>query len=183
VERPLRARKQLLNQTSYDDRFRALFATHAGRVFRVLDRLTGDYEMAQDLTQEAFVQLYRRGQEPDRPEAWLITVALNLFRNARSTASRRARLLTPERGARAHSDPATLPSELVEAAEERAAVRIAIDQLDERERLLLLLRSEGYSYRELARELDVNESSVGTLLARARRAFRAAYEGAMHAHR
>lgn len=152
-------------------------------MFRVLHRLTGDHALAQDLTQEAFIQLYRRGQEPDRPEAWLITVALNLFRNVRSTAVRRTRLLTPERGARAHSDSPPLPGEVLESGETRTAVRAAIDQLSERERLLLLLRSEGYSYRDLAAELALNEASVGTLLARAKRAFKAAYEGAMHAHR
>ena len=56
-----------------------------------------------------------------------------------------------------------------------------IDHLPERERQLLLLRAEGYSYRDLARALDLEESSVGTLLARAKRAFRDRYEGDSHA--
>ena len=46
---------------------------------------------------------------------------------------------------------------------------------------MLLLRAEGYGYRELAAALDLNESSMGTLLARAKRAFREAYEGSAHA--
>jgi len=41
---------------------------------------------------------------------------------------------------------------------------------------MLLLRAEGYSYREIASALQLNEPSVGTLLARAKRAFREAYE-------
>jgi len=36
---------------------------------------------------------------------------------------------------------------------------------------MLLLRAEGYSYRDIAHALHVNETSVGVLLARARRAF------------
>jgi DNA-directed RNA polymerase specialized sigma24 family protein len=48
--------------------------------------------------------------------------------------------------------------------------------MPKRDRELLLLRAEGYSYRELAGALRLNEASIGTLLARARDAFRALYE-------
>ena len=67
------------------------------RLARYLDRLSGDRELAADLAQETFVKLYQRGALPDQPEAWLISVAMNLFRNARSTATRRRRLLTASR--------------------------------------------------------------------------------------
>ena len=46
-----------------------------------------------------------------------------------------------------------------------------MDRLSERDRGLLLLRAEGYSYRDLATALGLNEASVGTLLARAKREF------------
>jgi RNA polymerase sigma-70 factor (ECF subfamily) len=55
-------------------------------------------------------------------------------------------------------------------------VRRALDRLPEREQRLLLLQAEGYSYREIAEALELNEASVGVLLARARRAFRKTYE-------
>ena len=54
--------------------------------------------------------------------------------------------------------------------------RRALDALPERERRILLLRYEGYSYREIARAFDLPETSVGTFLARARRAFQSAFE-------
>ena len=60
----------------------------------------------------------------------------------------------------------------------RDRVRAALDRLSERDRQILLLRAEGYGYRDLAVALDLNEASIGTLLARAKRAFRDAYEGA-----
>ena len=47
--------------------------------------------------------------------------------------------------------------------------------MSDRERSLLLLRAEGFSYREIARALELNEGSVGTLLARAQRSFRVKY--------
>lgn len=162
---------------SFHDHFVELFNAHFPRVFRYLDRLSGEPDLASDLAQEAFVRLYRRGAPPDAPAAWLITVATNLFRNARAQQSRRLRLLTAERGAEVLADPPPAPGQATEDAETRGRVRAALDRLDERERQLLLLRAEGYSYRDLAAALDLNEASVGTLLARAKRAFRAVYEG------
>ena len=41
---------------------------------------------------------------------------------------------------------------------------------------MLLLRAEGYGYRDIAAALGLHEASVGTLLARAKGAFREAYD-------
>ena len=158
------------------DAFVALFNAHFPRLFRYLDRLSGEPDLAADLAQEAFVRLHQRGSSPDAPAAWLITVAINLFRNARSKRARRLRLLTSDRGAAVLADPPPAPSQGAEESETRDRVRAALDRLDERERQLLLLRAEGYSYRDLAAALDLNEASVGTLLARAKRAFREVFE-------
>jgi RNA polymerase sigma factor (sigma-70 family) len=158
-------------------RFTRLFNTHHPRIFRYLDRLSGDPELAADIAQEVFLRLHRRYDLPDRPEAWLITVALNLFRNERSTGSRRRNLLTASRAAGAHSDPPAGPADRLGSSESVERVRRALDTLDERDRNLLLLRAEGYAYRDIAEGLDLNESSVGTLLARARATFRDAWEG------
>ena len=160
---------------AFHDQFTALFNANFSRVFRYLDRLSGEPDLAADLAQEAFVRLYRRGALPDEPQAWLISVAMNLFRNVKTSRSRRRHLLTPARGQASHSDPPPSPAEAEEAADERRRVRAALDRLPERERHLLLLRAEGYSYRDLAGALALNEASVGVLLARARTAFRATY--------
>lgn len=160
-----------------------LFQVHFHRLFRYLDRISGDPELAADLAQEAFVKLYERGSLPDRAEAWLITVAMNLFRNERSTSARRRRLLTPARAEASLADPSLTPAQSAESNDDRRRVRAAIDRLSERERRLLLLRAEGYGYRHLAAALNLNEASIGTLLARAKRAFRDAYEGSADALR
>jgi RNA polymerase sigma-70 factor (ECF subfamily) len=128
------------------------------------------------LAQEAFVRLNRRGEMPDHPPLWLVTVALNLFRNVKTTRSRRRRLLTTTRVEATLADSPPNPADTVQAEETRAEVRRVIDQLEDRDRQLLLLRAEGYSYRDLASVLGLNENSIGTLLARAKRAFREAYQ-------
>jgi RNA polymerase sigma factor (sigma-70 family) len=157
----------------FDHAFEQLFASEFARVFRYLDRLSGEPDLAADLAQEAFIRLYQRGSMPDRPIPWLITVALNLFRNVRSGQARRARLLAGARVEMTLADPPELPDHT--AGAESVRVREALNALTERERELLLLRAEGYSYRDLALALQLHEPSIGTLLARAKEAFREAY--------
>lgn len=160
---------------SFHDAFVELFDAHYLRMYRVLDRLSGEPDLAADLAQEAFIRLYRRGALPDAPEAWLISVAMNLLRNERSTRSRRGRLLGLVHGEFAHADPSPAPDEAALAEESRQRVRAAIDRLPDRERRILLLQAEGYSYRDIAAALGLHEASVGTLLARARDEFRQTY--------
>jgi RNA polymerase sigma-70 factor (ECF subfamily) len=158
-----------------------LFSVHFPKLFRVLDRLSGDPDLAADLAQETFVRLYRRGALPESPASWLITVAMNLYRNAASKQTRRLRLLTRHRSAESLSDPEPSPDRSVSASEARARVRAALGSLPEREQRLLLLRAEGFSYRDIAEALRMNPASVGTLLARAKVAFREVYEEACDA--
>jgi RNA polymerase sigma-70 factor (ECF subfamily) len=155
----------------------ALYHARFQSLFRYLDRLTGDPDLAKDLAQDTFVRLHRRGTMPDDPRAWLATVATNLFRDQRRQARRRAELVL-EHGVETHAnEPAAADADAL-VRETRLQVRAALDALPERDRALLLLRHEGYSYRELARAVGVAESSVGTLLVRATRMFR----GAIGAH-
>jgi RNA polymerase sigma-70 factor, ECF subfamily len=162
--------------TPFHDRFVELYDRHFPRVWRFLDRLSGDPALASDIAQDTFVRLYRRGAEPDEPIAWLITVALNLLRNRKSTERRRQRLMSVVRSEATLADPARGADEAVEATDTQGRVRAALARVSERERQLLLLRAEGYRYHELAAALALNPASVGALLARAKRAFRTAYE-------
>jgi RNA polymerase sigma factor (sigma-70 family) len=157
----------------FDAAFSELFEREFSRLFRYLDRVSGEPDLAADLAQEAFIRLHRRGSMPDHPGLWLVAVAMNLFRNARSTASRRRQLLTRWRGPRGDS---VEPSAAGDQEEHSHQVRAALGQLSSRDKEMLLLRAEGYSYREIASALGLNEPSVGTLMARAKRAFRQAYE-------
>ena len=160
---------------TFTDLLKEVHDAHYTSLFRYFDRLSGDPDLAADVVQEAFVRLYRRGSLPDRPDRWLVTVALNLFRNERSTARRRG-VLRLEHGADLSPAGQPTPVDSVEDLEQQARVRAALDGLSRRERELLLLRAEGYAYRDLATILELNEASVGTLLARAKQAFRANWE-------
>ncbi len=160
----------------FDDAFRRLFGEQFGSVFRYLDRLSGDPALAADLAQEAFMRLYRRRSLPSDARAWLVSVAGNLLRDEWRGAARRRRLLGARFESPGFGTAAPSADEDVLAAERRGLVRRALGALSERDRQVLLLRHEGYSYREIAKALGLPESSVGTLLARAKRAFQVAFQ-------
>ncbi len=160
----------------FEEAFRDEFGKHFGPLFRYLDRLSGDPDLAADVAQDAFIRLYRRGALPTHTGSWLLVVARNLFRNARSKTRRRRRLLTSESARDAMGDPNPSPTSSLETAVRRKIVRSALESLPEREREMLLLRYSGFSYREIAEALELKETSVGTLLVRAKEAFRRAVE-------
>jgi RNA polymerase sigma factor (sigma-70 family) len=161
---------------AFESDFRAAFSSRFAELFRVLDRYLGDESLAADIAQETFVRLYRRGEMPDDLRAWLVSVALNQARDELRRRSRRLRLLQRHVNEEPTADTAPSPEDELLSAERRSMVRRALDALAPRERALLLMREEGYSYRELAIALQLTGTSVGTLLARARIAFRQAYE-------
>lgn len=162
--------------------FESLFLRHYGQVYRVLYGLVGSREEAEDLAQETFLSLHRHPPAPDDGAAllpWLCRVALNRGYNAlrgRQRAQRRLEFL-------AEQPEALDPHAELMRSEQRAAVREVIAQLPERQGQLLLLRHAGLSYAEIAAALEIAPGSVGTLLARAERAFAARYERVESAER
>ena len=164
-----------IRAASFEDAFRALYASRFANLYRYLDRLTGDAELASDAAQEAFIRLHRRGEMPDEPMGWLVTVANNLVRDERRVSGRRLRLLA-EQPQLVPVGAAADPAADLERAERIDAVRAALETLSLRDRQALLLRHSGYSYREIAAALGLADTSVGTTLVRAGQAFRAAYQ-------
>ncbi len=61
--------------------------------------------------------------------------------------------------------------EAVLRREEIQAVRECLDKLSDRDRVVLLLKFSGHSYLEIAEVLNLNRTSVGTILARVQTKF------------
>ena len=160
---------------SFEDAFQALYAARFPGLYRYLDRLTGDPDLATDVAQEAFIRLHARGEMPDEPMGWLVTVANNLVRDEHRISGRRLQILAAQPQRVPLGAPAD-PAADLERSERIGAVRAALDTLTERERQALLLRHAGYSYREIAAALGLADTSIGTTLVRAGQAFRAAYQ-------
>jgi RNA polymerase sigma-70 factor (ECF subfamily) len=137
---------------------------------RFLFARLGDADLAEDIAQEAFVRLLDR--EPRDPKAWLFTVATNLATDHSRVARGRARHLALVAGDAPDGDD---PALSLVRAEEVARVRKALAALSERDRSILLLHHEGFTYAEVGRQLGIAASSVGPLLTRAQRRLTRSY--------
>lgn len=170
-------RRALITQPSFpygspvdfDRLFRRLYPS----LFRYLYRLTGDPDTADDIAQESFSRLLRHALPEAEAKPWLFTVATNLVRDSARKTTRRERLLSIVKPA--PSAPQA-PDVMAERNERIESVRAVLAGLSERDRKLLLMRAEGFTYDEMARAVGVAPGSIGTLLARALRRFSAAYK-------
>ena len=163
----------------FESEFRQRFDELYASLFRYLDRLSGDAALAADIAQDSLVRLYARGRMPDDLRAWLVTVAHNRLRSTRRQERRRAFLLAL-RAVVAPPDAPAAADRTLEEDEQRAVVRAALSRLPRREREMLLLHSEGLSYREISHALRIRDTSVGTLLRRAKARFAQALGEGLH---
>lgn len=137
---------------------------------RYCHRLTGDRDVAEDIAQEAMVRLYtHRVEGPQQGiRAWLFRTATHLIRDQYRVNENRRRLLQENPVTPTEPDG---PHRHLEREEARARARTALDVLPERDKEMLLMRYEGFSYKEIAEAVEIAATSVGTLLARAERRF------------
>jgi RNA polymerase sigma-70 factor (ECF subfamily) len=156
---------------AYD--FEAIFRLYYARVARLIARVVRDPGRAEELTVEVFWKLSRTpNAQGERVGGWLYTCAVRAGLYELRREARRARFAHLLR--RDHERPPD-PEELRAAAEQQRQVRDVLARLDKRQAELVLLRSSGLSYEELAAALKLNPASVGTLLSRAQQAFRKEY--------
>ena len=158
--------------------FEELFLQYYGRIVAVLFRLLGDRGRAEELASDVFVKLYRYPllSRPDgNLGGWLYRTATNLGIDALRAAARRRHY--EQAAAHGAAQTAGIPNPLDEVLREerRRLVRAALAALRPAQAQILILRSSGLSYNDLAESLGVERGSVGTMLARAEREFERRY--------
>ena len=154
--------------------FDEAFTLHHRTVFRTARAvLNGDAALAEDVTQEVFLRLYNNLEQISDREmlrAWLIRVALNVARN---TVRGNLRTNAREENYVKETDDATefTAEKDYEQREQIKEVQRALGKIKEPLRSCLVLKQQGLSYREIAESLALNETSIGTFVARARKEF------------
>lgn len=145
------------------DAVKELFESHGGAVYRFAAVLVRHHQDAEDVVQETFLKLFRHlenGGDTRNIRGWLFTVAAHAARD-RQRARRRWMPWLPEHELRVQ--PASLPDEDGRLKQARETLQL----MPHRDRLLLVLRAQGLSYREIAAAARIRPASVGRLLARA----------------
>ncbi len=164
------ARAQAGDQTA----FRELYRQHAGRVYALCLRLTGDSRDAAERTQDVFVRLWdklRSFRGDSAFSSWLHRLAVNVVLNERRTTSRRERRVMPT------EDPDNVVGAQRAAPLDGPGLSIdlerAIAELPEGAREVFVLYDiEGYGHGEIAALVGIAEGTSKAQLFRARRLLR-----------
>ena len=140
-------------------------------VNRYLVAAFGDPNEAEEITQEAFLQLYRSlhsGESINNTRAWVFRVAHNLALN-RIRSRQFVELLDDESWENLCAslmDISPNPEQRVLKLEKFSRLRSAIGRLTQAERQCLHLRTKGLRYREIAEILNMSTTSVAETLYR-----------------
>ena len=161
--------------------FEPLVRRYEKRLFGYFLNLVEDPATAADLAQETFVRVYRavpRYRESGRFESWLFRIAANLVRSRRRRLDQRAAHVSLEETPAAERELAARggerrPDEAAWRAELRDALEKALPQLPLVFREAVVLRDvQGWSYREIAEMLGVEEGTVKSRAHRGRQRLR-----------
>jgi RNA polymerase sigma-70 factor, ECF subfamily len=152
---------------AFDD----LVLAYRARIYALARLTLGNTEDAQDVTQETFVRAYQalphyrsRGQF----RTWLYTIAANLCKN-RLKSRRPVLSWEAMEGTGGPVDPAPNPEARALARERALAVRRAIAQMSDRDRLIVILHyQDDASIEEIARITGSRPGAVKVALHRAR---------------
>jgi RNA polymerase sigma-70 factor (ECF subfamily) len=161
--------------------FEELMLRYQNRVLSLLAHLVGGRDLAEDLTQEVFLRVYRarkRYVPGAKFSTWLFTIAGNVASNALRTKSRRKEVNLAQRpndsapqslDAVALAASGLMPTRQLEKAELCSAVQQAVGSLSDRQRMAVLLaKFEHMSYVDIGSVMDMSPQAVKSLLSRAR---------------
>ena len=169
--------------------FEELVGRYQARLVALMHHLVGNADEAEDLAQEVFFRVYR-SRKKYRARAkfstWLFTIANNLALNALRSRRRRPTVplplqdsgpLGPRPAEQLVRDKSKQPAQHMQQAELAEMVRRALDTLNERQRMAVLLNKfEEMNYLEIAEVMGLTTKGVKSLLSRARMNLRTALQ-------
>jgi len=174
---------RLMLRVRADDQaaFADLVERYRHRLVGIMNHLIGNADEAEDLAQEVFLRVYRT-RHKYTPKAkfstWLFTIANNLALNAIRDRQRRQALPLDLRDSGAHglrpsepmaADRGAPPTAGLQQQELAAVIRAALDELNERQRVAVVLNKfEDMNYAEIADVMGLTAKAVKSLLSRAR---------------
>src|SRR5437660_6182379 len=166
--------------------FEELVERYQHRLVGVMNHLVGNADEAEDLAQEVFLRVYR-ARKKYRPRSkfstWLFTIANNLALNSLRARQRKPVVplavhdsgpLGPRPAEQMVHDRGSGPVQRVQRQELAAVIRRALDGLNERQRMAVVLNKfEDMNYAEIAEVMGLTTKAVKSLLSRARMNLRA----------
>jgi RNA polymerase sigma-70 factor (ECF subfamily) len=159
---------QLIARVIAGDRLagRALYDTHAPRVYSLAYRMSGDPEKAREFTQDTFIRAFARLSQFRGDAAfstWLHRIVVTVISNARRSEVRFAREVALDEANLIEAAAADAEPDLKEC------IARAVENLSEAYRTTLVMHDiEGYTHAEIAEILGVPEGTSKSRLSAAR---------------
>jgi RNA polymerase sigma factor (sigma-70 family) len=165
-------------RTEADATLEDVFRAQYPRLISVLVRVTSDRAQAEELASEVFCKLAKRPalfRPGNNLEGWLYRAAMNLALDNLKAGARRRRHEEAAAVENVRGGSSGSPLDDVLRAEQQRNVRAVLAELKPICARLLLLRNAGFSYRELAKVLEMNPASIGKILLRSMAEFEQKY--------
>jgi RNA polymerase sigma-70 factor (ECF subfamily) len=147
---------------------------HWRKVFNIAYKFVGRHDLAEDLTQDVFLKLFKSLDTFDRRanfQTWLISVSRNLcidhYRSVRKERETVNRDIDPAELAPVSSDKSAYA--MLETRDRVQMLREALDKLPPTLRTAVMLRDiQEFSYQEIATKLKLPEGTVKSRINRGR---------------
>lgn len=158
-------------QEGDEQAFEALFRTHYEALCNFVEPRVGSPEVAEDLVQNVFLNLWRRRQdwEPRTTlQAYLFGAARNEAIKYRKHRQVRRDWKREKKKEKTHGESEFDPGEDLKHRELNRAVQECVSELPERRReVYLLSRQYGLTYEEIAGVMDISPSTVDNQMVKA----------------
>jgi RNA polymerase sigma-70 factor (ECF subfamily) len=146
--------------------FDEVYKAHYQELRRFSRSFSISTEKCEDLIQETFLRFYLELEKDVvfiNPRAWLYKVLLNLFKT--EFTSEIKALQKNEEMAIENNEPYNLQNDLFNSERKRIVFKV-LGTLPDRDREILLLYHQGFSYSEMAEIMGIHPASVGKTLVR-----------------
>lgn len=151
------------------DEFGELVTRHQEKAFALALRTLGRWDLAKDISQEAFLRVYhsaKRYHPKAKFTTWLYRIVVNLCLDEKRKAKRTPIGLSEYSGY-LESKSEDNPLAILETEERKNVVWEAMEKLNKRERVAVVLhRFHGLSHAEVASTMGWSQSAVESLLVR-----------------
>ncbi|HEK9103551.1 RNA polymerase sigma factor SigX [Bacillus pfraonensis] len=168
----IKKKEKPVSDVTFEDLFKQYYASAVKQIIWIVKNQT----IAEELAQEVFLQLYRNDwKKIENIPGWLIKsstyVAYNYLRSEKRHQARIDKNIQYHEG----HPISSLEDDRIRK-EEISKVQKVLSNMNERDRTILFMKFSGFQYKEIADVLQIDISSIGTILVRAKQKFRKIYQ-------